>query len=86
MTYKVEMGQVLSRMTVEQRLEMHAHEAQNLCSLLYPEIQSRGLRSWNQETFEDIENREYERAISKATGNYEPPDGPGWEGGFADNH
>lgn len=34
----------------------------------------------------DIENYEYDRAIAKARGNWEPPSPPGFEGGFAENH
>ena len=35
---------------------------------------------------DDIEEGEYGRAIAKARGDWEPPDAPGWEGGFAPNH
>lgn len=34
---------------------------------------------------QEIQNT-IEAFIAEANDNYEPPDAPGWEGGFADNH
>lgn len=79
MNWKVELGKIMAHLSVEQRLEWLAIEMQNLESLTVAE-------PWKRSILEDIEDREYGRAIVKATGNWEPPDPPGWEGGFADNH
>lgn len=38
------------------------------------------------QAFDDIQMGEFGRAIQRCDGNWEPPDPPGWEGGFADNH
>jgi len=86
MNYKVEMGNLLAQMTLEQRLEMHAIEARNLLGLIYQLALTnpRPFDNWAESIFEDIEDREYEDAIAKATGNYEPPDETdAWSGGFA---
>ena len=49
-------------------------------------IKSPDWGAWMQDILDDIVNQEYARAIAKARGDYEPPDPPGFEGGFAENH
>lgn len=39
-----------------------------------------------QDVLYDIALGDLGRALLRATDNYEPPDAPGWEGGFASNH
>ncbi len=70
---------IRERLTLDERLRFAAEEMKALEALTVADPYRRSM-------LEDIEEREYSRAISKATGNYEPPDAPGWEGGFAENH
>jgi len=76
----VEIHRAMAHLNIEERLELVAIEMQNLEELTVAV-------PWKRAIFEDIEDREYARARSKATGDYEPPDDPdAWSGGFADNH
>lgn len=76
----LELHRVLARFTINERLEACALEMQNLQQL------STAFDDSEKGTFEDIEAGEYARAIQKARGDWEPPDPPGFEGGFAPNH
>lgn len=68
--------------TIEARLLFVARELKELdslyCSHKFYEQQSDALG--------DIESQRYDRAISKLTGNYEPPDGDPREGGICDGN
>ena len=70
---------IRERLSLDERLRFAAAEMKELESLTVAEPYRRSM-------LEDIEDRNYDRAIAKATGNWEPPDPPGWEGGFAENH
>ena len=78
-SWRIDLGKVTAGLTLDQRLEWMAIEMENIESLTIA-------MPWARSIFEDIEEREYKRAIQKATGNWEPRDPPGWEGGFAENH
>lgn len=77
---RIQIAQLMAHLTLDERLEMAAIEMDNLEKLTVAE-------PFKRSAFEDIEDREYDRAKQKATGNWEPPDDPdAWAGGFADNH
>ena len=81
--HKAALAAIRAEMTIMERLEVHAIEARDLCDIVW----ATSADSFQKEALSDIEDREYNRAISKATGNYEPPDDTdAWSGGFADNH
>lgn len=83
--WRIELGRIYSGMTLMQRLEWFALEAQNLDQLT--ELGKHGIPTMARSAFDDVmDYQNYERAIAKARGDWEPPDPPGFEGGFADNH
>ena len=76
---RVALSEAMLGLTVKDRLEWVAIEMDSLSLLATYD-------PWNNDILGDIEAGEYKRAIAKARGDYEPPDPPGFEGGFADNH
>lgn len=79
MSWKSDLGKATSLLTLNQRIEWLAIEMQNIESLTVGD-------PWRRSMFEAIEEREYQLAQQKASGNWEPRDPPGFEGGFAENH
>ena len=75
----VEYHQGLAHLSMKDRLLAYAIESENLAEL--------AVHDTNIDSFLwSIHLDKYEEAKCKARRDYEPPDPPGWEGGFADNH
>jgi hypothetical protein len=85
MNWRIQLGRIYAEMTLMQRLEWFALEAHHLDQLT--EIGKHGIPTMARSAFDDVmDYQDYERAIQKASGNWEPTDPPGFEGGFAENH
>jgi hypothetical protein len=61
----VAMSEVLARMTLNERLEAHAREAENLFLLTAGD-------PWARDILNDIHAGDWGEAVIKATGNYDP--------------
>ena len=77
----LEVCRLMASWSLTERVRFVAEELQNLNQII-------GLGDGDvlQDAMSDIFTEKFEEAISRCDGDWEPPDPPGWEGGFADNH
>jgi hypothetical protein len=82
---RVRLGAAYAGLGIRERFEWVALEMQNLNEILNT-YHGDAEEVFLNDIYEEIQCEEFQRAIDKLRGNWEPPDPPGWEGGFADNH
>lgn len=70
--------------TIKERLVAFVLEARNLHELSFGTSGDNAL--FIADVLGDLATENFDVALAKARGEYESPDPPGWEGGFAENH